>query len=234
MADNHIPYQFRSAINGFNREDVVAYIESSSMEHEAQLQTLQNEVQDLRLKLAEAREALSQAESAQKQEMDLEAVQERIRSLEEENRSLREQMEERMTPAAAEEALPGKNEPIRLDAPILPVGEVLSVDAAPSKDFSELELAAYRRAEIAERLARERTQDVYRKLQSVFQSTGMRLDQNRADLEALTRALQSDVTQMMSLLSSIQGAYRDAELSFGEVRDQNQILVENVPSEEVK
>ena len=34
--------RFRSAINGFNRTDVVNYVESISVEHQKQLRQLQN------------------------------------------------------------------------------------------------------------------------------------------------------------------------------------------------
>ena len=36
--------RFRSAINGFNRTDVVNYVESISVEHQKQLRQLQNEL----------------------------------------------------------------------------------------------------------------------------------------------------------------------------------------------
>ena len=40
--------RFRSAINGFNRTDVVNYVESISVEHQKQLRQLQNELAQLR------------------------------------------------------------------------------------------------------------------------------------------------------------------------------------------
>lgn len=47
---------FRSAFNGFNREDVVRYIEYINNQHNAQVAQLTNELEELRAQLAQAQE----------------------------------------------------------------------------------------------------------------------------------------------------------------------------------
>ena len=48
---------FRSAFNGFNREDVVHYIEYLTAKHKAQVNQLTSEAAFLKSKLAEAQDA---------------------------------------------------------------------------------------------------------------------------------------------------------------------------------
>jgi predicted nucleic acid-binding Zn-ribbon protein len=224
MAESNFPYHFRAALNGFNREDVVAYIESSTREYEAQILTLNNEIRSLNTKLDEAQQELEQARDREILHQDSEELQDRISELEKENRALQDQILELKSQDDAagvsnhEDSYTAQQD---LSAPILPVGEVLPVDLAPSKDFSELELAAYRRAEMTERLARDRAQDVYRQVQSVFQNSGAKLDSRKSDLEIITKSIQTDVNQLMTLLSSIHSAYDDAEQAFEEVKYHN-------------
>ena len=112
-----------------------------------------------------------------------------------------------------------------LSAPIPPVEEVIPA-VAPAKDYTELELAAYRRAELTERLARERSGDVYRQVQSVFEQANAKLDTGRADLENLSRTLTADVNEMLTLLTNLNSAYRQAEDSFAEIDARNRRLAE--------
>lgn len=107
---------FRTALGGFNREDVVRYIEYINNKHSAQLEQLNTQLQT-------AREALAQAQKADNSELlaQLEAAQARCAELEAQI-------------AGSEQSAP------------VPVGD---------------ELEAYRRAERAERLARERAAQIY-------------------------------------------------------------------------
>ncbi len=53
--------QFRAALHGFNREDVVAYIDRLNLEHEEQLSQLREENQQLQHRLEAANQALAEA-----------------------------------------------------------------------------------------------------------------------------------------------------------------------------
>lgn len=54
--DNHI---FRGALNGFNRQDVIAYIEKSQKEASERASALEGQIEDLRRTCAETEQALS-------------------------------------------------------------------------------------------------------------------------------------------------------------------------------
>lgn len=106
---------FRSALGGFNRQDVVQYIEYMNNKHNAQIEQLNTQLQT-------AREALAQAQKSNADELQaqLDAANQRCAELE------------------------AQLEANGLAAPV--AGD---------------ELEAYRRAERAERLARDRAAQIY-------------------------------------------------------------------------
>lgn len=224
--------QFRAALHGYNREDVVNFIDRMSREHENAMRLLQEKNEMLLVELNETKEALAAAGDNAETEKALTDAQTLIADL----RSRNEDLENRM--AAMQEELElartrtdTETVPMTitqdLDAPIPPVAEVLPVEVAPSKDYTELELAAYRRAELAERLARERAGDVYRQVQSVFNQANARLDTGKADLTQLSQTITKDVNEMLTLLTNLNSVYNQAELSFGEIGARNREILES-------
>ena len=113
---------FRSALGGFNRDDVVRYIEYMNNKHNAELEQLKTQLQTAQEELAKAdnTELLTKLEAAEDRCAALECYEARCAELE-------AQLAER--PAAT---------------------------AAP-----DVELETYRRAERAERLARDRAAQIY-------------------------------------------------------------------------
>ena len=59
--DNHI---FRSALNGFNRQDVMEYIERTQKEAAGNIEQLEAELQTVRQELNETRQQLEECENA--------------------------------------------------------------------------------------------------------------------------------------------------------------------------
>ncbi len=223
--------QFRAALHGYNREDVVAFIDRMSREHEDTLRRMQEKNEQLQAELAETREALERARENPETEKALSDAQALIRDLRTQNEALEQQL------AALQEELEGRQEPgeedtmpmpisQELDDPIPPVAEVLPAQAPPAKDYTELELAAYRRAELAERLARERAGDVYRQVQSVFGQASERMNNGKADLSQLSQKLTADVNEMLTLLTNLNSTYHHAELSFNEIGARNREILE--------
>lgn len=224
--------QFRTALHGYNREDVVGFIDRMSREHENAMRVLQEKNEMLRAELNETKEALAAAGENAETEKALSDAQTLIADL----RSRNEELENRMA-AMQEELELARTKPDTetvpmpitqdLEDPIPPVAEVLPVEVAPSKDYTELELAAYRRAELAERLARERAGDVYRQVQSVFNQANERLDTGKADLAQLSQTITKDVNEMLTLLTNLNSVYNQAELSFGEIGARNREILES-------
>ena len=74
------PQKFRSALNGFNREDVASYLEYLNSKHTAQVNQLTSEADFLRAKLDAVQPTDDQSEI--------------VHALEEERNDLRTQLEE--------------------------------------------------------------------------------------------------------------------------------------------
>ena len=227
MSESVFEHRFRSALHGFNREDVVAYIEASTREYEDEIQQLRGTNNRLNEQLAEASAQIEQMKEWADAARELEAARSRLEALQRENQDLHAQvaeLEEQLENVAVANHQPQKEAiPIQpdLSEPIIPVQAVVPEELSPAKDYAELELAAYRRAEIAERLAKERARDVYRKVQSVFGSASGKLDTSKADLDQLTQTIRENVSQLLLLLSGIRSSYEDTQAAFAAVGDCN-------------
>ena len=234
MSDTLNNHQFRVALHGFNREDVVAFIDRLTLDHEKELRVLQDanarlksDLEQSNALLAQAKEDSGAKDALLQAQMELNNANTEIDRLREVNDRLRDeistlekQLEERPVQPAAQSAQPA------LTAPIPPIQEVVPAAPAPQRDYSELELAAYRRAEVTERLARERAQDVYRQVRAVFSNAASKFDTGKNDLDQVTKTLQMDVNQLLQLLANIRGAYTEAELSFQAVSEKNRQMAE--------
>lgn len=169
---------FRSALHGFNRTDVVQFIQRQTAEHEKELRLLQEENARLREALDAARQDAEQAHA----ECD----------------DLRAQASERPAERLpqAEEA----PEPISaLDAPMTPP---VSVAAAAPASFDELELAAYRRAELTERMARERAAASEERMKSIFTQADEKLTLTSQDIATAYDSIKTDFDRLSQLLAT--------------------------------
>ena len=235
MSDTLSGNQFRIALHGFNREDVVAYIDRTTLEHEKELRVLQDANARLRSELEQSSALLERAkeDSAAKEELlqtqsELAGARAEISRLEDANESLRAEIDAltRQLEELPKQAAPAAAQAPALTAPIPPIAEVMPAAPVPQRDYSELELAAYRRAEVTERLARERAQDVYRQVRAVFSNASSKFDTGKSDLDQMTKTLQMDVNQLLQLLASIRSAYTGAELSFQAVSEKNRQMAD--------
>ena len=162
---------FRSALNGFNREDVVRYIEFLNAKHTALVNQLTSEKQSLAnelqaLKAAPAESTVSAAEyDAVVQERD----------------ALRAQLEQ-----------------IRAEA----------ADTA-RKNIADEELAAYRRAEQAEREARERSRQMYRQAAATLADANAKVADSAALLDALSGKLTLQMSELQAAVANSRATLQD-------------------------
>ncbi len=192
---------FRSALHGFNRTDVVQFIQAQTMEHERALRVLKEENDRLKEALEDKRTEL---ETCQEEKAALSA------QLEEALAAIPAPTEEE-APAAAEEApLPD------LEAPMAPATTVV---AAASTNFDELELAAYRRAEMTERMARERAAASAQRMQSIFSQTEEKLNLTSQDLATLLDAFRNDCEQLQQVLNTTRGIVDESSASLKAAAD---------------
>lgn len=238
--------QFRSALHGYNREDVVSYLDRLTKDYEDKLKRLNADNARLREELAEANEALAsaaghaQTEQALKESEKALAETEKALSdaqtlatdlrnrngdLELRIRELNEELEEARACRKAETL------PLPLPEPAQPE-EAPQPEPPAGPDYTELELAAYRRAELTERLARDRAEEVYRQVQSVFGQASAKLSAGRTELEQLCRAISKDASELSFLLNGLDSAYRQAETAFGEIGAHSRGVIQAAESEQ--
>lgn len=188
-----VPHNFRSSLKGFNREDVVQYIQYINSKHSAEVKQLQSEIQNLKDEIAAYQGKLTQP-------VDTPAAEEaeaRIVALEQENQSLREALEQ------------AQNQP-----ETQPVAPVVSETA---------ELEAYRRAERSERLASERAAQVYQMANGVLADATVQVDEASTQLSSATDLAISRINDLTAQLSDqmhqLQAAVQGSKASLQKAAD---------------
>lgn len=195
---------FRSALNGFNRNDVVQFIQAQTIEHEKALRVLRDENARLQEALTAAREEnedlrilnASLSEKAAQPAAPVEAAPE--------------------APAPVAEPAPAPVAPATLDAPMMPAATVVK---AVAPDFNEMELAAYRRAEMTERMARERAASSAERMKAIFSQADEKLSVTSKDFKTLLDAFQTNFGQMEQLLETAQGIVDESSSSLKAASD---------------
>ena len=184
---------FRSAFNGFNREDVVHYLEYLNAKHSNQVNQLTAENEALRQQV----DALPELENQQSV----------ISSLEDRCAELARQLEESQARCAeleqqlAQSAAPEQNAETPALSPI-----------------ASDELEAYRRAERIEREAKERAELVYFQANSVLTEASAKVDVISADITQMADEVMSQLTQLQVAVSSSKQALQDASSIMGAIR----------------
>lgn len=175
------PNQFRSSFNGFNREDVVRYMEFINNKHSAQVAQLTNELEYLRGKqdtldsnrVSELEKQLSAANA------ENEVLKHRIAALE---RSL-------------EEANAALSQP-----------SVPAPPAAPSGS----ELEAYRRAERVERVAKERARQVGQQAAAALSRIQEQMEQVSESISETAGEMAQQLTQLQQAVAASRQALESA------------------------
>lgn len=189
---------FRTQLKGFHREDVINFIQQQTQEHERRVRTMQEEIARLQGELNDARTEAERAHGAQEAEAEttqeeLAQASERCAELEAENAAAREEiarltkrceaLEEAKQPEPAAEEKPAAEEP---------------------KNYKELELAAYRRAELAERMAKERAAASDEQMKRILALTDERLMHTSQDFQTLLETFTKDFEQLRQVIRSAQ------------------------------
>ena len=188
------PQSFRSALNGFNREDVVHYLEYLNTKHSNQVNQLTAENETLRQQV----DALPDAESQRLL----------VASLEEKCAELTRQLEQSQSRCAELEQ--------QLEQSHCAVPEQVQ-EPALSPSASE-ELEAYRRAERIEREAKERAELVYFQANNVLTEASARVDGISSDITEMADKVMTQLTQLQVAVSSSKQALQDASSIMGAIR----------------
>ena len=197
------PQNFRSAFNGFNRDDVVKYLEYINSRHHAQVNQLTGENEYLRQQL----EAAQAAPGAQE---ELQRLQELCASQQvelEELRAVRTAMEARCSGMEQE----------------LEEAQRKAEEAQSTAQCGVAqELEAYRRAERMERQARERSEQIYRQTNSVLADATVQLEDATEGIFQLADQVMGQLEQLRSAVERSKQALKNASDTMYAIRPQEE------------
>ena len=197
------PQTFRSAFNGFHREDVVNHIAYMTTKHETQTAQLRSDNEALRSELEQLRETLSGNTAEQDRIPGLEQT---IAEQSEQMAKLREELE------TANQLLNEQAEQMaKLREELEEAKEAAAKTPTLEKSANHWdELRAYRRAETAERQARERVNDLYDHANTALRSAGSTLGSTNAAFETLAEKFRADLVELMDAIETGRNALHTA------------------------
>jgi len=201
------PENFRSAFNGFHREDVVRYIEHLNNGHNALVNQLNAAVDALKAQLADA-ESRTPETVENPVNQNLEA---RCAELEQQLAAAREQNQQLL-----EEKLALQADNNRLTA------QLAEAKNSASSAMAQQELEAYRRAERLERIARERAGQVYHQANGALADAAVKLDEAFGQLGILTDQVNAQLLQLQQAVTGSKQALADASATLYSIRPEGQ------------
>ena len=214
--------KFRTAVSGFNRTDVVNYIESTSIEHQKALRKLTDERDKLaaenarlQVELAGLQKRLEQAQA------DNDALSGQVNALAQEGSDLAEQLKK--SEEARQELLirpaPQPEEPAEpAPQPEEPETENEPDEPAQETSLTEKELTAYRRAEQTERNAAVRARRIYTQLSNLCEDARTRYMDSGEEIAALAADLSTGLSRLQDAFAEVQVIFDDAQNAFDDMQ----------------
>ena len=182
---------FRSAFNGFNREDVVRYIEYINSRHTTEVNQLKSELDLLQNRMERVPDVDALAAEIARVRAQRDQLLEMVSQLEEQVAQLEEQ--------------------VAAPAPV--------VVAAPASAFSaEQELEAYRRAERMERVARERAEQVYHQANAALADATVKVDAAALEISRMSDAVLTQLNGLQAAVNSSKQALTEASETMYTIR----------------
>lgn len=218
------PKNFRSAFNGFNREDVVHYIEYMNAQHTTQVNQLNSEVEFLRQKLTHIQaEQPTSDDRAQKLEEACSILREQLQEAQSHSAALEAQCEQ--LARERDEALTAGN---RSDLEVMCAqltkerDEALAAKAQAEASHVhvsvEAELEAYRRAERVERLAHERVEQLYHQANGTLADAAVKVEDASNQINELADLVAAQLAQLQSAVASSKQALHEATAGLYAIR----------------
>lgn len=219
---------FRTALAGFNREDVVRYIEYLNTTHAAEIAQLNSELEYLRSREMSAAEANSTAEEAVEAEdrelrdmliagIDNDKSEERaeVEILEAELEEKTAEVELLKAEAESKTAeietlkaeLQAKDEEV---SALKALNQDLQNQQAANADLAEKELAVYRRAERVERKAKERADLVYYRVNGTLSEATGKVEDAAKLIGEMTERVTAQLNELQTAVTGSKAALQDA------------------------
>lgn len=206
---------FRTAFNGFNREDVVRYIDYLNTKHASEIAQLNSELEFLRNRPAQTEPAPVAPVAAADESVIAEQAG-RIRELFDQCRE-----QEQMIAAVEQEKAELADRLAAAQEELVQLRDQMDTAAQQQVSFKsrmEEELEAYRRAERTERLARERAERMYQQANGVLADATVKVDDAATQIGALSDRVISQLTELQNAVSGSKQALRDAAATMYTIR----------------
>ena len=188
---------FRNAFNGFNKEDVVQYIEYLNSKHNNTVNRLKSENQEL---LKEVEELRARPVRDPEREERYAALQAEFDALQEKNAELQERL------CAKQDELAQMKQ------------NLADAEQKAASRIAQQELEAYRRAERMERAAQERTQQIYRQVTGTLAETATQVDEAAEQFKRLSQIFSGQMTEMQDMVDRSRNALMSASATMYSIR----------------
>lgn len=200
------PKNFRSAFSGFKREDVVRYIEYMNAQHVAQVNELNAELEFLREKMA----APAQLDPAVAKR--LEDYKEQVRILENRCDTLEQERDAAAQASTPNAELEAKVQELtaRCEALQQERDAAIAEKEAAAVAHVSAELEAYRRAERTERMARERAEQVYHRVNGVLSDATVKVDEATSQIGDMSEEFLARLDALRSAVGNSRQALAEA------------------------
>lgn len=180
---------FRSALNGFHREDVVRYIEFLNAQHAAEITQLNSELAFLRSKAEQEVPAPTETACGDNSEL-IEQQAARIRELFDRCKEQEQEIEK-----------------LKAD-----------LEQVASKPSVEEELETYRRAERIERMARERAEQMYNQANAVLADAAVKADETAALIAQMSDNVMGQLNALQAAVAGSSQSLRDTAAALYSIR----------------
>ena len=180
---------FRSALNGFHREDVVRYIEFLNAQHAAEITQLNSELAFLRSKAEQEVPAPTETACDDSSEL-IEQQAARIRELFDRCKEQEQEIEK-----------------LKAD-----------LEQAAGKPSVEEELETYRRAERIERMARERAEQMYNQANAVLADAAVKADETAALIAQMSGNVMGQLNELQAAVAGSSQSLRDTAAALYSIR----------------
>ncbi len=194
---------FRSAFNGFRREDVVHYIEMMTSKHNTALNQLKSENSQLQARLEEA--VSKPAQDPLTLEMLARAERER-----DEYRARCQELEAQIAASASRE----EQHQAELAA--------ARAEAEAAKSQTDRELEAYRRAERAEREAKARAEQICHQANGTLADASVQVDEAAVRVEDAAGQILAQLDAFRAAVTESRDALRGAVDTLGTIRPEGE------------
>ena len=210
------PQKFRTALNGFNREDVASYLEYLTGKYTAQINQLTSEADFLRAKLDNLQSAGTDDGALAQECMQLRAELEESRNQYADLQNAYDALKEQFDALQAQKATMAQELDDARKAPVLPAAPTV----APACSAAE-ELEIYRRAERTERMARERADLIYRQTNGILNEASVRVNEMADQVIPIADQILMQLSQLQATVGSTKQSLQDAVVIINTLRPDN-------------